>query len=80
MIKLIKVAYKVSKDFIFYRMRYQVPETFLAAITAQNVFLSKSRVVPIEGIDADMMSELRPKLLQLIGVKEVLPQWKTTSE
>jgi hypothetical protein len=61
-------------------MRYQVPETFLAAITAQNVFLSKSRVVPIEGINADMMSELRPKLLQLIGVKEVLPHWKTTSE
>ena len=80
MIKLIKVAYKVSKDFIFYRMRYQVPDTFLAAITAQNVFLSKSRVVPIEGINADMMSELRPKLLQLIGVKDVLPHWKTTSE
>jgi hypothetical protein len=35
MIRLIKQAYKVSKDFIFYRMRHKAPATFKAAIKAQ---------------------------------------------
>jgi hypothetical protein len=42
MIRLIKQAYKGSKDFIFYRMRHEVPATFKAAIKAQNQFLNQA--------------------------------------
>jgi hypothetical protein len=80
MIRLIKQAYKVSKDFIFYRMRYEVPVTFKAAIKAQNQFLNQARFVPIEGIPRDMMWAMESELLALTGVKEVLPHWKTSSE
>jgi hypothetical protein len=80
MIRLIKQAYTVSKDFIFYRMRHEVPATFKAAIKAQNQFLNQARVVPIEGIPRDMMWAMESELKALIGVKEVLPHWKTSSE
>jgi hypothetical protein len=80
LIRLIKQAYKVSKDFIFYWMRHEVPATFKAAIKAQNQFLNQARVVPIEGIPRDMMWAMESKLLTLTGVKEVLPHWKTSSE
>jgi hypothetical protein len=36
MIRIIKQAYAVSKDFVFYCMRHEVPATFKAAIKAQN--------------------------------------------
>jgi hypothetical protein len=80
LIRLIKQAYKVSKDFIFYWMRHEVPATFKAAIKAQNQFLNQARVVPIEGIPRDMMWAMESELLTLTGVKEVLPHWKTSSE
>jgi hypothetical protein len=35
MICIIKQAYAVSKDFIFYRMRHEVPVTFKATIKAK---------------------------------------------
>jgi hypothetical protein len=80
MIRIIKQAYAVSKDFIFYRMRHEVPATFKAAIKAQNQFLNQARIVPIQGIPKDMMWAMEPELLALTGVKEVLPHWKTTAE
>ncbi len=80
MIRLIKQAYKVSKDFIFYWMRHEVPATFKAAIKAQNQFLNQARVVPIEGIPRDMMWVMEFELLALTGVKEVLPHWKTSHD
>ncbi len=80
MIRIIKQAYAVSKDFIFYRMRHEVPATFKAAIKAQNQFLNQARIVPIQGIPRDMMWAMESKLLALTGVKEVLPHWKTSSE
>jgi hypothetical protein len=68
MIRLIKQAYKVSKDIIFYQIRHEVPTTFKAAIKAQNQFLNQARVVPIEGIPRDMMWKMENKLLALTGV------------
>jgi hypothetical protein len=73
-------AYKVRKDFIFYRMRHEVPATFKAAIKAQNQFLNQACIVPIKGIPWDMMWAMESKLLALTGVKEVLPHWKASSE
>jgi hypothetical protein len=80
MIRIIKQAYAVSKDFIFYRMRHEVPATFKAAIKAQNQFLNQARIVPIQGIPRDMMWGMESELLALTGVKEVLPHWKTSSK
>jgi hypothetical protein len=80
MIRIIKQAYAVSKDFIFYRMRHEVPATFKAAIKAQNQFLNQARIVPIQGISRDMMWAMESELLALTGVKEVLPHRKTTSD
>jgi hypothetical protein len=70
----------MSKDFIFYRMRHEVPATFKKAIKAQNQFLNQAKIVPVQGIPRDMMWAMEPKLLALTGVKEVLPHWKTSSE
>jgi hypothetical protein len=80
MIRIIKQAYAVSKDFIFYQMRHEVPATFEPAIKAQNQFLNQARIVPIQGIPRDMMWAMKSKLLAMTGVKEVLPHWKTSSE
>jgi hypothetical protein len=54
-IRLIKQAYKVSKDFIFYCMRHQVLATVRAAIKAQNQFLNQARIVAIKGTPCNKM-------------------------
>jgi hypothetical protein len=80
MIRLIKQAYKVNKDFMFYQMRHKVPATFKAAIKAQYQFLNQARVVPIEGIPRDMIWAMKSKLLAPTRVEEVLPHWITSSD
>jgi hypothetical protein len=72
LIKLLQVTYQDNPTFIFHKMRHQNLKAYKNAIRKQNLFLSNSRVVPIQGIHEEQMFYLENELLCSAGIQAVL--------
>ena len=71
LIKLLQSTYKNNPIFIFHKLRHTNQKMYTNAIRKQNAFLSQSRVVPIQGINDQIMYRLDRDLLKLEGVVAV---------
>ena len=72
LIKLLQLTYQTNPTFIFHKMRHQNLKAYKNAIRKQNLFLSTSRVVPIQGIHEDQMFYLENELISSDGIISVL--------
>ena len=70
-VKILHATYKDNPKFIFHRMRHTNATTYSNAIRFQNSYLSKSRVVPIQGVNEAAMFHLEQMLMQIDGVEAV---------
>ena len=80
LVAILQTTYKNNPKFIFHRMRHQDKKTYGNAIRKQNLYLSKSRVVPIRGVSEDVMFALDNELLQITGVLSVNRHKDTVSQ
>ncbi|KAL7565868.1 hypothetical protein ACA910_007426 [Epithemia clementina (nom. ined.)] len=80
LVHLLRQTYQKNPSFVFHKLRHSDPYTYKQAIRSQNCFLSKSRVVPIQGIDEDLMFYLEQDLLQVAGVHAILHHRDTASK
>jgi hypothetical protein len=72
LIKLLHITYQSAPGFVFHKLRHVDAQTYTNAIRIQNSYLSKSRVVPIHGINSDIMFTLENEILQVDGVLGIL--------
>jgi hypothetical protein len=72
LIKLLQQTYQQNPTFVFHKMRHQNLQAYKNAIRKQNSYLSKSRVVPIQGIHEEQMFYLENELLASDGILSVL--------
>jgi hypothetical protein len=79
LVAILQTTYQNNPKFIFHRMRHKDKKTYGNAIRKQNLYLSKSRVVPIQGVSEDCMFALDNELLQIPGVLSVNRHKETQS-
>jgi hypothetical protein len=72
LIKLLQQTYQVNPTFIFHKMRHQNLTAYRNAIRKQNLYLSRSRVVPIQGVHEEQMFYLENELLASNGILSAL--------
>ncbi|KAL7574196.1 hypothetical protein ACA910_014871 [Epithemia clementina (nom. ined.)] len=80
LIQLLRQTYHNSPTFVFHKLRHHDANAYKQAIRAQNRFLSNSRIVPIQGIDEDLMFYLEQDLLQVPGVQAILHHKDTATK
>jgi hypothetical protein len=80
MVELLRQTYQSNPTFVFHRLRHKNPQAYRNAIRHQNSFLSQSRIIPIQGITADMMFSFDLELRKLPGVHDVLRHKNTDTE
>ena len=70
MIGILMQTYAKNPRFIFHKMRHtkEGADTYKKSIIRQNLFLSRSRIVPIEGVHHQAMFYVELKLRQIPGV------------
>ena len=72
LIKLLQKTYQEKPTFIFHKMRHENGKAYKNAIRKQNLYLSNSRVVPIQGVNEEVMFYLENELLCTPGILSVL--------
>ena len=74
MLRLLNETFKKDPQFMFHRFKHESDESrtyYLESIYAQNDFLSEHKVVPIEGVNEDIMFYLEANIFQIEGVTEI---------
>jgi hypothetical protein len=70
--KLLKNTYRKTSHYVKFRLCTKNAQAFGKALQAQNQYLSSLCTIPIVGLSPEMMQDLKPKLLEVEGVSEVL--------
>jgi hypothetical protein len=80
LINLLQKAYSTHPTFIFHRLCHNNLTAYTNAIRRQNLFLSQSRVVPIQGVNEEAMFSLSNELLMIDGISLILRHKDTTTK
>ena len=73
-LRLLNETFKKDPKFMFHRFKHESDESrtyYLESIYAQNDFLFDHKVIPIEGVNEDIMFYLEGKIFQIEGVTEI---------
>ena len=73
MLRLLKIAYKDTGDFVPFQMRSKHPEAFLRAIRVQTQTMATNRTIVLNNIGTDAILYLSHWIENIDGVKDIVP-------
>jgi hypothetical protein len=73
MLRLLKIAYKYTGDFVPFQMRNKHPEAFLRAIQVQTQTMATNRTIVLNNIGTDAILYLSHWIENVDGVKDIVP-------
>ena len=76
----IEKVYQDNPTFIFHKLQHNDFHAYSNAIRCQNTYLANQRVVPLEGILADIMFYLAMHIEEIPGVHDIQTHKLTTSQ
>jgi hypothetical protein len=76
MLQVLKSLVGTTPEFVPYTLRRKYPEGYEKAIRYQTKLLTSTMVIILQNITDDMMFYLQDRILQIAGVREILPSPK----
>ena len=79
LIDLLQATYRNNPFFVFHKLRHRNQDAYKSTICKQNAFLSRIKVIPIQGISPDLMFYLHRELEQVEGILDICHHKLTNS-
>jgi hypothetical protein len=76
MLRLLKIAYKDTGDFVPFQMQSKHPEAFIRAIQVQTQNMATNRTIVLNNIGTDAILYLSHWIEYIDGVKDIVPDGK----